>query len=281
MTRAMKAALPAILIVVCIAWPALTKPAPDEVHWYSSLEEGTAAAKESGRPMLVDFWADWCAACKVMDRQVYSDPAFVEAARGIVTVRVNYDRKADLARKYNVEDLPTLVYTDSFGSEIFRHTGFLDGRPLATMLHSLPSDMSKFNRFDQILMQNKTDFAALKGMGEELRATGLFVASNEYYRKALDTREAKTAGAERGAILATMGTNSLGLKDGKQAADWFGKCLKDSSNGPKAAACTLGMANAYAISNKKDKAKTILEELVRDHPGTAEAQQAQVLLATL
>jgi thioredoxin-like negative regulator of GroEL len=264
------------------AQPLISKPAPPEdVHWYSTLDEAMVAAKESSRPMFVDFWADWCAACKVMDKEAYTEPAFAEAARHFVAVRVNYDKKTALARKYNVSELPTLLFTDSYGTELFRHTGYLDGRLLTEVLHSLPSEITEINRLDGILIQNKSDFDALKKMGAELRAASLFVASNDYYVRALDTKEAKAAAADREPILAAMGANWLELKDGKQAADTFEKCLKDGSSGPQSNACALGLGNAYALSNKKDKAKTIFEQLVRDHPGTPESQQAQALLKSL
>lgn len=261
---------------------ALCKPAPpDEVRWLSTMEEASAAAKESGRPILVDFWADWCAACKVMDKEVYSDPAFAEASHNFVAVRVNYDKKTALARKYSVSELPTLVFTDSFGGEIFRHTGYLNGHLLMELLHSLPADVSEFNRLDQILTQNKSDFHALEGMGVKLHAAGLFLTSNDYFGKALDTKEAKAEPAEREAILAEMGANSLELRDGKQAADTFEKCLKEFPNSPQSVVWTLGLGNAYALEDKKDKARKILEALVHEHPGTAETLKAQELLGAL
>lgn len=272
----------ATVMFLTLAEPALCKPAPpDDVRWFSTLEEASSAAKESGRPILVDFWADWCAACKVMDKEVYSDPAFAEAARGFVAVRINYDKKTAIARKYSVGELPTLVFTDSFGGEILRHTGYLNGQLLTELLHSLPADVSEFNRLDQILLQNKNDFHALQQMGAKLRASGLFLTSNDYYGKALDTKEAKADPNERGAILSEMGANSLELRDGKQAADTFEKCLKEFPNSPRATAWTLGLGNAYALADKKDKARKVLEVLIREHPGAAESQKAQALLASL
>jgi len=270
------------VVFLTFAGPVLCTPAPpDDVHWFSTLEEASSAAKESGQPILIDFWADWCAACKVMDKEVYSEPAFAEAAHHFVAVRINFDKKTAIARRYNVSELPTLLYTDSFGGELFRHTGFLGGRPLAELLHSLPSDVGKFNRLDQILVQNKNDFRALKDMGGDLRAAGLFLASNDYYGKALDTKEAKADPNERGAILTEMGGNSLELRDGKQAADTFERCLKEFPNSPQSATWMLGLGNAYALADKKDKARKVLEGLIRERPGTAESHKAQALLASL
>lgn len=282
MARPKSRILKAVFVLLAMAWPALCKPEPAySVHWYNTLEEAVSAAKETGQPIFVDFWADWCAACKVMDRQVYSDPAFAEAAQSFIAVRINYDKRTALARKYNVSELPTLVFTDSFGGEIFRRTGFLDGRPLVELLRSLPTDMHEFNRLDQILIENKNDFHALKSMGTDLRAAGLFLTSDDYYERALDTKQAKASAAERVAILADMGSNALELKDGKTASDAFEKCLKESPDTAESSACTLGLGNAYILAEKKDKARKLLEQLIHDRPGSAESEKAKALLASL
>ena len=220
--------LQAAFVLLAMAWPALCKAGPvDSVHWYNTLEEASSVAKETGRPIFVDFWADWCTACKVMERQVYSDPGFAEAAQSFIAVRINYDKKTALARKYNVSELPTLVFTDSFGGEIFRRTGFLDGRPLVELLHSLPTDMHEFNRLDQLLIENKNDFQALKGMGADLRAAGLFLTSDDYYERALETKEAKASAAERVAILTEIGREFSGAERQQDGL----RCIREVSEG--------------------------------------------------
>lgn len=56
---------------------------------------------------LVDFWAEWCGPCKMMN------PVLEEIATeydGKVTVgKVNVDNESDLAVKYNVSSIPTLL----------------------------------------------------------------------------------------------------------------------------------------------------------------------------
>ena len=216
-----------------------------------------------------------------MDRNVYSDPAFVEAARRFVSVRINYDKKTALARKYNVSELPTLVFTDSYGGELLRHTGFLDGRLLTQVLHSLPADIGDFNRIDQRLAQNKEDSDALRQMGAALRSAGLFLASNDDYARALESKQAKINAAVREAILTEMGANSLELKDGKGAADTFEKCLKEFPASAQSAAWNLDLANAYVLSDKKGRARKILQDFIRQHPSGPESDKAKVLLASL
>jgi thioredoxin-like negative regulator of GroEL len=270
-----------VLFVILMTTPWLLVPArAGEVRWYSNIEEAISAAKETNKPMLLDFWADWCAACKVMEKDVYSDSRFAEAAGRFLTVRIDFDKKTAIARKYNVIALPTLVFTDSYGSELVRYRGFIDAKPLSELMQSLP-DVTEFNNLNRILAGDKNNFEALEAMGRNLRAAGLFWASNDYYGKALQRHDAKANPSTREAIMTNMGLNSLEVKDGKQAADTFEKCLKEFPNSHHKPEWTLNLGRAYAIAEKKDKAKKLLDEFIRQHPGSTDSEKAKALLDSL
>jgi thiol-disulfide isomerase/thioredoxin len=229
--------------------------------------------------MLVDFWADWCAPCKVMEKEVYSDPGFAEAARRFVTVRIDYDNKTAIARKYGIKELPTLLFTDSFGGELFRHHGFLNSKTLVEAMNSLPGDVSEFNRVSEALARDKNDLAALEEMGKRLRSAGLFLASNTYYERALERKDAKGSPSEREAILTEIGSNSLDVRDGEHAVEIFEKCLKEFPASGRSARWTLGLGLAYLLVNKKDNARRILQKVVREYPESEESKTASALLA--
>lgn len=218
------------------------------VRWYASIEEASAAARETNRPLMLDFWADWCTACKVMEKEVYPTDQFARAAESFVLVRIDADRKTDLSRKYKVTALPTLVFTDSYGNELFRYFGFMDLQPIAGLLQSLPQDVTEFNRFNKVLAADKNNFEALDGMGARLQAAGLFRTSNEYYARALQRKEAKASPAVRESILSAMAANYLDVKEGKRAVETFQRCLKEFPNSPRKDEWTAGLQKARGIA---------------------------------
>ena len=58
-------------------------------------------------PVVVDFWAEWCAPCKMLTPilEELSD----EFKNKILVVKVNLDENQDLAMKYSIRSIPTLL----------------------------------------------------------------------------------------------------------------------------------------------------------------------------
>ena len=198
------------------------------IQWYKDLQQASSVARKADKPMMIEFWADWCAPCKIMEDEVYSDARVSTALREkMVAVRIHFDLQKDLVRQYNVEAIPNIIFTNSWGTELVRHRGIIEADDLAAVIDALPSNVSEFNRLDSILHEDKNNFAALRDMAAKLRAAGLYQSSNEFYRKAGNRNEAKKDPVQREAILLGMGLNFLDLREGKEAVTIFERCLRE------------------------------------------------------
>lgn len=110
----------AVLLIVGLAWA--LKPAPEistqlaheAVSWGSNHDAGASLATTAGKPMIVDFTADWCAACKELEHFTYTDPAVVSCAAEFVPVMIDGTEKTPeferLRKKYKVVGLPAVYF---------------------------------------------------------------------------------------------------------------------------------------------------------------------------
>jgi thiol:disulfide interchange protein DsbD len=88
--------------------------------------------KRDNRPILIDFYADWCAACKALDRKTFADKRVAEKSKAFTMVRVDCTSPDHicqaLTERFKVSGLPTLVFMGAEGEERhgLRAVGFLE-----------------------------------------------------------------------------------------------------------------------------------------------------------
>jgi len=84
-------------------------------------------------PVLVDFWASWCAPCRTMSPII--DAVATEYVGRVKVVKLNIDENQSTAAKYAVMSIPTLAIFKE-GKEIERLVGFISQRNLSEKLKS-------------------------------------------------------------------------------------------------------------------------------------------------
>ena len=76
----------------------------------------------AGKPVLIDFAADWCLPCKELDHKTFTDAAVVEAGKGWVFLKADLTRSDEpgveaLREKWKIKGVPTLIFLGPDGAE--------------------------------------------------------------------------------------------------------------------------------------------------------------------
>jgi thiol:disulfide interchange protein DsbD len=95
-----------------------TATAP-ELAWETDEKAALARAQKEGKPVIIDFGAAWCAACKELEKKTFPVPEVAAVLKDFVRVRIDCTEATDentaLQQKYGVKSLPTVILIDKTG----------------------------------------------------------------------------------------------------------------------------------------------------------------------
>ncbi|MBN1102715.1 MAG: thioredoxin family protein [Deltaproteobacteria bacterium] len=91
------------------------------IRWIPYDEALLAKAAKERRPVMLDFYADWCIPCRELEKHVFTDPEVVQLSRPFLTLRLDLTTRKDsqqqILSRYAIRGVPTVVFLDAEGRE--------------------------------------------------------------------------------------------------------------------------------------------------------------------
>jgi thiol:disulfide interchange protein DsbD len=93
-----------------------------DFKYVNNLKELDEAVKASSKPVMVDFWADWCVSCKELDAITFKDETVISKLQGFTLIKIdvtdNNDEHKALQKKFSVVGPPALIFYDVNNQEV-------------------------------------------------------------------------------------------------------------------------------------------------------------------
>ena len=120
--------------------------------WTTDYKAALAQAKTDHKMVLLDFTgSDWCGYCKLLDKEVFTQPAFKDFAdKNYILVTVDFPHQTQLpdalkqqndalGKQFNIDGFPTLIVLDADGKELGRESGYDPGSGADAVIAKLKS----------------------------------------------------------------------------------------------------------------------------------------------
>jgi len=113
----------------------------ESIQWYSH-DEGIATGFSEGKKIYINFHADWCVYCKVMEKETFENPAVIAYLnKHFISIKVDTVKETKISDMYRVSALPDNWFLFKNGDIIGHRKGYIPPDPFMKILKSVQENM--------------------------------------------------------------------------------------------------------------------------------------------
>lgn len=274
-----------LALALLLAGSSVERPAAPivAIKWEKKFDEAIRIAKRSGKPLVVDFWAEWCGWCHRLEKTTYADPAVIRRAQEFVAVRVNTEgsrRELEVSAKYGVRSLPTILFLSPQGRQLFRLNGYQGPGQFPRTLDAARQVAGRVIAWETALEADPYDTAALLGLGRHLYEQESFEEAQGLLRKAIDHDSEANVNDRREArmLLAILAHVSRDFGEAERLVKEALSLGPDPDEQPR---LLFVLGRTYVSAGRQEEGVATFEVIVRQFPQSPMAQKAKETLTTL
>lgn len=115
-----------------------------EIKWVPSFEEGMQLAREQGRPVFIDFFADWCLPCKEMEATTWRDERVIKESERFIAIKMDSSKDDSPGARLKIEKfnsfyIPYVAFYDSKGTHLEGRSieGYADANTMLKVMQAI------------------------------------------------------------------------------------------------------------------------------------------------
>jgi thiol-disulfide isomerase/thioredoxin len=268
---------------VAFALVLLAANGQQSIRWEHRFDHAVKRARAESKPIMIDFWADWCSWCHRLDETTYVDPVVVRLSEDFVAVKVDTEgarKNQEIALRYNVATLPTITFITPGGRQILTLKGYQGPGQFPRTMETARDAAARIMAWEAAVDRDPRNAAALFGLGVHL-------FEQEYYEdsRALLSRAAAVDGTrpvkerkQARMLIGIIQNYDKKYEEGESILKEGLAIAPATEYDPK---MLFVLARLYVAWNKKDASRGTLRALLRDYPDSSVTPKARDLLKTL
>lgn len=249
--------------------------AESTVDWYTSFDKALADAKKDSKPIFVDVYAEWCAWCHKLDKDVYSTPQFAKYMQNYIPVKLDAEDEKEGTRfveRYGVDGFPTLIVADSSGAVTNRIGGYMDADTL----------IKDIDGIQQLLLREQKkpdDLQATFQLAHEYLTRDMYSEAETRFKKVLASP--KTTANQKEEAQFSLALSQYYQRNLLSALDSLDSYHKNFKGGASEEDALLLLSQIDIEMNADDKARATLHEFLMKFPKSGNVTRARQVLDLL
>jgi thioredoxin-related protein len=258
----MKRFLPVLLLSVAVGFAARA----DVKFQTGTFKDVLAKAGAEKKPIMIDFYTDWCRWCDTLDAKTYSDAkvgAFID--KNVVPYKIDAEKGEgiEVAKKYGVRAYPTVLLIKSDGEEIDRLLGYMPPDKFLQTLDDYLKGVNTLGALKAEVAKNPNDTSAQYQIAAKYSMQGDLASASPYYKKMLEL-DPKGEHADEASFYIAMHV----FRTGKDPT-LLNSFADNYPNSPYAGSAVMSAAGSYLKEKKYDEAQKLYETYFAKHPDAA------------
>lgn len=267
----MKLTTTLFIVVLCTTFCSISSASV----WVTDFSKALTEAKQSSKPIFVDVYAEWCTWCHKLDKEVYSDPKFTDYMKNYVLARIDSEdggQGTDVAQKYDIDSLPTMIVLNSQGKVLDRITGFMTTPKLIEELEYVRKLLDAESK-------NAANVDASFILAGAYIDRQMYHEAEERYKKVLESQAATPVQKEKAQFSVGLAKYYEGnLHDALNALNQYYTTYQNGASGEDA---LLLLSQIHIEMNSNRKALEYLREFMKRYPKSGNSVRAKQVLTAL